>query len=278
MIGGKQEIIMQKILFNDGWKFKKLPIEKKDEIVETAGEGWLDVPLPHDWLIYDSHKLYESSVGWYTKQFTVDKESKRIFICFDGIYFNSTVFVNGSKAGTWRNGYTEFTFDITDFLTAGENTITVQVVHESPNSRWYSGAGIYRNVWLKTANLLHVADNGVYINTDGKGGNVKIHTEIMNHNKIDCNVTVKQIISLTSNKKIAAEITNDGITIPAGETHNLEQSAKIDNPILWELDAPQMYQLVTEIYYDGKLVDETTTPFGFRSFAFDVNEGFFLYY
>ena len=172
---------MQITLFNDGWKFKKLPIEKKDETVETSGDGWLDVELPHDWLIYDTHNLYENSVGWYVKKFSVtDVSSKRTIINFDGVYFNSTVFVNGQKAGVWRNGYTAFSYDITDFLTTDENTIAVKVVHESPNSRWYSGAGIYRNVWLKTANLLFIAENGVYINTDGKGGKVKIFTELFN--------------------------------------------------------------------------------------------------
>ena len=276
-------MIMQKILFNDGWKFKKLPIEKKDEIIETSGADWLDVQLPHDWLIYDTHNLYESGTGWYAKQFTVDEiSSNRFLITFDGVYFNSTVFVNGNKAGVWRNGYTAFTIDITDFLNIGNNTIAMCVAHESPNTRWYSGAGIYRNVWLRTANPLHVADNGVYVNADRRDGNVKINTELVNQNKENCpcgkdrgTVTIKQTI--TSPEGVAVSETTSGeITIPAGETSRIEQNIKIDNPVLWDIDNPKAYQLETKIFHNGELVDAATTSFGFKTFYFDADEGFFL--
>ena len=274
---------MKKILFNDGWKFKKLPIERKDEVIKTTGADWLDVRLPHDWLIYDTHNLYESAAGWYAKQFTVEEiSSKRFLITFDGVYFNSTIFVNGSKAGFWRNGYITFTIDITDFLSLGENTIAVRVVHESPNTRWYSGAGIYRNVWLRTVNPLHIADNGVYVNANGKDGNVKINTEFVNlnkenrsYNKICGNITIKQTVTSPDGNTVA-ETTSGEITVPAGETSRIEQNIKIDNPVLWDTENPKMYQLETKIFHNDELVDAATTPFGFKTFYFDADEGFFL--
>jgi beta-galactosidase len=283
---------MKEILFNDGWKFKKLPIERKDEVIKTTrtaleNDDWQQVQLPHDWLIYDTHNLYESNVGWYVKQFiTEDVSSKKIFICFDGVYFNSTVFVNGQEAGFWRNGYTAFSFDITDFLTAGENTIAVRVVHESPNTRWYSGAGIFRNVRLKTANLLYIPENGVYINACAgnsvSSGDVKLCTEIINQNNCDSKVTVKQKIVFEGNT--VTEIESNEITIKAGTIYYLEQCTNVENPVLWDIDNTKMYKLTTSIYCNGELssklvselADETTTAFGFKYFHFDVNEGFFL--
>ena len=108
--------------------------------------------LPHDWLIYDTKNLYEDSIGWYRKKFVYStsgtKCGKRVILRFEGVYMDSEICVNGTKLGEWKYGYSTFDWDITDSLREGENEVVLRVVFQSPNSRWYSGAGIYRNVWM----------------------------------------------------------------------------------------------------------------------------------
>ena len=111
------------------------------------------VDIPHDWLIYNTLELYEDSIGWYCKEFTYNKKSDQTLICFDGVYMDSKLYVNGEFAGEWKYGYSSFEHDITEFLKDGENEILLKVVYQSPNSRWYSGAGVYRNVWLKETSI-----------------------------------------------------------------------------------------------------------------------------
>src|SRR5690606_22170913 len=136
----------EKRLFNDGWTFAKTGLDETDWV----SLSFEPVDLPHDWLIYDTLNLYENSIGWYRKVFPWTRDGRRVLLYFEGVYMDSALFVNGRKIGEWKYGYTSFEFDITDALVDGNNEIVVRVVHQSPNSRWYSGAGIYRNVWLKT--------------------------------------------------------------------------------------------------------------------------------
>ena len=143
-------------LFCDGWEFYKAPFgaDYSDSL------GFAKVDIPHDWLIGNTNDLYATSTGWYRKSFTYNKkQGVRTYIRFDGVYMDSSVYVNGKKAGEWKYGYSAFQFDITDIITDGENTVTVRVDHHSPNSRWYSGAGIFRNVWLCQAHFLKLIDN-----------------------------------------------------------------------------------------------------------------------
>jgi len=139
----------EKSLFNHFWYFSKKPIDAT--YLEVLGDvsGFNLVTLPHDWLIYNTDDLYETSSGWYRKTFQVDSlKEDLISIRFDGVYMDSTIYVNGEIVGEWKYGYTTFEIDITHALIKGENEIVVYVKNESPNSRWYSGAGIYRDVWL----------------------------------------------------------------------------------------------------------------------------------
>ena len=138
------------ILWNDGWQFRLT--ENGAFTAENADDGsYTEVEVPHDWLIGDTRNLYKSGDGWYRKRFKATKEmlEGKIFLCFDGVYMDCTVYVNKKAVGDWKYGYSSFGFDITDNLSEGENTVHVLVRYKSPNSRWYSGAGIYRNVWLK---------------------------------------------------------------------------------------------------------------------------------
>ena len=151
--------VRSETLFNDGWEFCVI---KEGE--PHKEEAFLPVFLPHDWLIYDSKNLYADGIGYYKKVFYLDKKpGKRYLINFDGVYMDSTVYVNGLEAGVNRYGYSPFEYDITDRLKNGENEIRVEIRHFSPNSRWYSGAGIYRDVVFKEVNEKHIESDGVYV-------------------------------------------------------------------------------------------------------------------
>jgi len=142
-------------LFNDGWQFAK-----------NKPENWQPVTLPHDWLIYDAQNLYETSIGWYKNTLYAHllKKNQRLFIRFDGVYMDSALFVNGKNAGEWKYGYTAFEHDITDFIdNENTNELLMKVDYKSPNSRWYSGAGIYRDVFLIIKNETHFVSDGIYI-------------------------------------------------------------------------------------------------------------------
>jgi len=265
----------RKQLFNDNWKFTKQQIGTSLEQINSSTTVWKDIEIPHDWLISDTANLYETSEGWYSKTFSIEDVGDRLVsLCFDGVYMNSTVYVNNSEVGVWRYGYSSFEFYITKFLKTGENSITVRVQYESPNTRWYSGAGIYRSLWLKTTSTLHLISNGIYISTDGKGGNIKVQAEIANAAAVDCHAVIKHTLLDVSNDIVCTfeEVINAG----SGKTTISNQAIKINNPILWDLDNTYLYSLKTEIIVDRLIIDEEFNTFGFRTINFDSNEGFTL--
>ena len=144
-------------LFNKGWKFLELNTDSTRDDAMAHKECFKDVQIPHDWLIYNTLDLYENSIGWYRRKLNYTKrEHEQVLLHFDGVYMDSSVYVNGEFVGEWKYGYSAFEHDITEALKDGDNEILVKVVHQSPNSRWYSGAGIYRNVWLKLRDRSHI--------------------------------------------------------------------------------------------------------------------------
>lgn len=165
-------------LFTNQWEFAKTPLGTGLEEL-SAYEGKFErVDLPHDWLIYDTLNLYETSTGWYRKKFTVKKDAEKVYsIRFDGVYMDSKVYINGTLLGEWKYGYSTFEFDMTNLLKDGENTMMVRIDHHEPNSRWYSGAGIFRNVWFKEAPVVHLTSDGVYIATKKWGDDFKLEIE-----------------------------------------------------------------------------------------------------
>jgi beta-galactosidase len=178
----------RKLLFNDGWEFTKQEIGISPEFLKGKDIPWSKIDLPHDWLIYNAKDLYETSEGWYRKEFNLDEIADRVIsICFEGVYMNSTIYVNEEEAGEWKYGYSTFEFDITRYLRVGKNEIKVRVVYEAPNSRWYSGAGIYRNVWLKTTAPIHLVTDGIYLTTrkDNEGWYVEPETEAVNQAEVN---------------------------------------------------------------------------------------------
>lgn len=163
------------LLFNDGWEFTKQAIGCNIHEIEKAENTWNRVDIPHDWVIYNTAYFHESCEGWYRKHFDLSLENdegegtikspNRYLLRFDGIYMDSSIYVNGIKVGEWKYGYSTFELDITDALQDGENEILVQVVLQVPNSRWYTGGGIYRNVWLRLVPEVYLASDGIYITT-----------------------------------------------------------------------------------------------------------------
>ena len=147
-----------KYSFHEGWEFIKLGLESSMTDFRERQMECSPVELPHDWLIYNAKNLYENSRGWYRKRVDFatlteggSLDEKRVFLYFDGVYMDSEVYVNGEKAWEWKNGYSAFEVEITPYLKGGTEEIIVTARHQSPNSRWYSGAGIYRDVFVKIA-------------------------------------------------------------------------------------------------------------------------------
>ncbi|MEN8905469.1 MAG: glycoside hydrolase family 2 TIM barrel-domain containing protein, partial [Clostridiales bacterium] len=260
----------RKILFNDNWNFKK------ESLDNNYISNWEGIDVPHDWLIYDVKNLYENSIGYYKKTFIInDLKDKNYSLYFEGIYMDSKVYVNDFYVGEWKYGYSSFEFNITKFLELGENEVNVKVVHKAPNSRWYSGAGIYRNVWLIKTSMNHLITDGIYISTrkESDGWYVDVETEV----NIKNDATLKHSI-MEIKKDNSKTIKTETITVPKSETliNKLKQSLFIKSPMLWNIENPQLYKLKTELIVNNKVVDEIISKFGFRTIKFDNNKGFFL--
>ncbi|ACT01178.1 glycoside hydrolase family 2 TIM barrel-domain containing protein [Paenibacillus sp. JDR-2] len=270
----------QKQKLNNDWFFSKHPLGTELDAILQGGIDWSPITLPHDWLIYDSNNLYENSIGWYRKAIRFEDlpANKKFALRFEGVYMNSTVYVNGRVAGTWKNGYSTFEFDITSLLTRGENEILVQVIHESPNSRWYSGAGIYRPVWLITSPDTRIASDGIYIsakkNTSGTWS-VDIDTEVVFANLTDSSGIKLRHTILDAAATVISQ--SEALIQPeSGSTAAFNQVLAVQQPRLWDLDEPSLYKLQTELIVEGNVLDSEEQNFGFRTFDFDTEKGFFL--
>lgn len=267
----------KKILFNNEWEFAKSDLKN----VSSEELKFEAVDIPHDWLIYNTMDLYENSIGWYRKKFEYfNKEGNEILLCFDGVYMDSTLYINGEFAGEWKYGYSYFEHDITDKLIYGENEIILKVIHQSPNSRWYSGAGIYRDVWLKVRDINHILTDGVYISNKEKDNiwEVEIDTEV----KIYEEAQISN--SIVYEDKVIAKVSQN-IYSEVGDTIKNTQKIFIENPLLWEVDNPNLYKVITELYLiksDENLnkykikVEAISQNIGFRKITLDPNKGFLI--
>lgn len=292
----------KKTLWNGGWSFLKTkPGTTFEQAVARSGE-FQAVDIPHDWLIYDTLNLYEDGTGWYRKQFTYEQDGdKNVFITFEGIYMDSTVYLNGVKAGEWKYGYSSFTLDVTDFVHPGENEIMVGVCFLSPNSRWYSGAGIYRNVWFQTTEKTYLPQNAVYVSSkkqDDDSFLLRIETEIAGEKKDeaqlafclydenDNEVEIKPV-NHTAEMEHSQEQTADsgenivdsfakGVTAHADGTRAIIQYFRVSGVQLWDIDAPVLYTLKTTLSADGETLHTDVQKIGFRHVEYTTDNGFFL--
>ncbi|HVP49377.1 MAG TPA: beta-galactosidase GalB [Bryobacteraceae bacterium] len=278
----------RRVSFNEGWRFFK---------GEAAGaeqpgfndSAWRALDLPHDWAIegpFDSKYNPETGglpicgIAWYRKHFAVpaDERGKFYSVMFDGAMSNSTVWLNGHKLGGRPYGYSSFELDLTPYLNFGqENVIAVRLAPEDASSRWYPGAGIYRNVWLVTTGPVHVVDWGTYVTTPevlSVRATIAVRSEIRNRNAQAAQVTVETVILDAAGKQVGRQ--SDDSTIPAGQTSTLKQTLLVPNPLLWDVDRPYLYRAVTTVKDATGEVDRYVTPFGIRTIEFNREKGFLL--
>ena len=263
----------QNILFNDGWQFCLCDIGT--ELSALPGRHWYNVELPHDWLINDTSKLYETGEGWYRRSLTCSAEqlSGRVLLNFDGVYMNSTLFVNGKEAGSWTYGYSAFEHDITDFLHEGENELLLRVSHQSPNTRWYSGAGIFRDVMLKLRPAAYIGTNGVYIHSAPQpegGWTTEVETDVVGEAS-----DIRMLLEVFD----PAGASMGGYGLDAhfdGGHEKFTASFNSTDPELWSVDDPMLYTLKISLYSGSELLDCVNETFGYRTAEFDPDRGFLL--
>ena len=261
-------------LFDKGWLFT-LADSAGMEQVNYVDINWRHLDLPHDWAIEGDFSPANPSgasggalpggIGWYRKHFSVNpkEKNKRYVIAFDGVYMNATVYVNGHKLGTRPYGYSSFEYDITPYINkVGDNVVAVRVNNsDQPNSRWYSGCGIYRHVWLKKSAESYITQWGQYVSTTPQGEvKIKVDAHVAGGKKM----TVRHTILDAAGKVVAQGV--------GGET----QTLKVTHPHLWNIGDGYLYTVKSELLVGGKVMDIETTKTGFRDIKFDAQKGFFL--
>ncbi len=249
------------ILFNDSWQFVKLPSGSTYEDAQAA--AWTAVDLPHDFLIPQENSLYETADGWYCRVLNVPAEwlDKAVILRFDGVYMDCDVLLNGEVIYTHHYGYTAFDAVLTGLLHEGENTLHVHIRHQSPNSRWYSGAGIYRDVTLHVLDKVHIALDGTYITTRRSGD--------------DWTLTVETELTGTVGEPVVHRLLKDGELVCEcyAKVENAKAAAEmtVSAPELWNVDSPAVYTLETT--FDSQVIRENV---GFREIELTTDRGLFV--
>jgi beta-galactosidase len=308
----------EKLLMDRGWKFHLGSASSAEAdfgygasaIFAKAGESygavsrgfndstWRTLDLPHDWMVEQdfvksdngdvlSHgfkpagRLYpETSIGWYRKAFLVPESDrgKRISICFDGVFRDCKVWLNGHFMGGNMSGYSEFSFDITDYLWYGKRNVMVVRVDATQYEGWfYEGAGIYRHVWMEKYYPLHIADYSVFVQAEVRDGTARIiaGTGISNQLEKDAKFELESTI-LDPDGRTIDSLTASGLHADQLQNIRLNPVMSVKNPRLWSLETPVLYTLVSRLRSGGKLVDSVCTSFGIRTLVFDKDKGFFL--
>ena len=278
------------VTFNQDWRFHLGEVSDGQRI-DLDDSSWRKLNLPHDWSIEGEFAeknpagtgggALPGGTGWYRKSFIVPAtaKGKLLFVDFDGVYRKGEVWLNGHYLGKRPYGYSSFQFELTPYINFGaKNLIAVKVDNsEQPNSRWYSGSGIYRNTWLTTIDPIHVDHWGTWINTpevNEQLAKVAIQTTVINQSQQDVSLTVTTILYDSAKREVA----RSSVPVPMkkGESSIAGQTLSISNPILWSDDKPYLYKAISQVESNGRIVDRYETPFGVRYFSFDINKGFSL--
>ncbi|MCF7740246.1 MAG: DUF4982 domain-containing protein [Candidatus Marinimicrobia bacterium] len=275
--------------FDFSWRFQMGELDEAKN-PDYNDKGWEMINLPHDWSIERPFSARWASgtgylpggVGWYRKEFTIPEKysNKKIFVQFDGIYKRSKVWINGELLGFRPYGYISFQYELTPHLNFGgeKNVMAIRVDHRDfADSRWYAGSGIYRHVWLKIMDKLHIAHWGNYVTTPRVSENsaeVQIETKVKNESTSSKSCTVVNTI-LDAEGKAQKTIEREH-KIPGNDEYNFVQKTSIDNPNLWSHDNPYLYKVVTEVKSNNQIVDNKKTNLGLRYFRFSADSGFFL--
>ncbi|MDD3196319.1 MAG: glycoside hydrolase family 2 TIM barrel-domain containing protein, partial [Paludibacter sp.] len=273
---------------NDDWRFLLADPEEASK-PEFDDSRWQGIAVPHDWSVkgFLSPTLASATgylpggIAWYRKSLEVPaaQQGKKVYLYFEGVYNRSEVFVNGQSLGKRPNGYVSFMYDATPYIQYGKaNTIAVRVDHsQSADSRWYTGSGIYRDVWVVYASPLHIAQWGVYAVPEvDKRGNaaLKVNVELTNGTGADATVQVVNELKDPAGKTVATSKQN--IKLGTDKSQSVDLRMRVKNPVRWSLDNPALYTLHTRVLHKGKVIDQTTTRTGIREFTFDANKGFAL--
>lgn len=277
--------------FCKDWKFHLSEVSNGQE-PGLDDSQWRVLDLPHDWSIEGEFSkdhpatpgggALPGGIGWYRKTFTLPAADKDrlTFIEFDGIYRNSEVWINGHYLGKRPYGYSSFRYELTPFLKYGEekNELAVKVDNsQQPNSRWYSGSGIYRNVRLVTTGNVHVDHWGTFVTTpevSAQSARVSIQTKVRNASAQDQPIALKTVILDEDGKQVTA-VQSESVA-PKDSVCEIVQNLTVNSPALWSIEVPRLYQAVTTIESNGRVYDDYVTTFGIRTFSFDVDRGFFL--
>ena len=291
MAKGFSQQVRSVVDFDKGWHFN-LGDVPNGQANDFSDGKWRILNLPHDWSVEGQFSksnpatpeggALPGGIGWYRKSFTVSASSKGklIYIDFDGVYQKSDVWINGHHLGFRPNGYISFRYELTPYLNYGSqaNVIAVKVDNSvQPNSRWYSGSGIYRNVWLVTTGRLAIDHWGTYVTTPkvtNQSATVDLAVKVRKYEGKITPYSVKTTIynaagAVVANKTVANIASGDSLT-------EVKQNFTVANPVLWSVEHPYLYKVITQIVENGKVADEYTTPLGIRYFDFDVDKGFSL--
>lgn len=284
---------------DQGWRFHLGDVTGAEK-PEMADADWRTLDVPHDFSIegppgadpatmdgpFDRKSpggtgagALNGGIAWYRRTFTVpeDARGKRISVLFDGVYMDSDVWLNGEHLGRQPYGYTSFQYDLTPRMKPGNNVLAVRVHVQQPCSRWYSGAGIYRHVWLTITDPVHVALWGTYVTTPevlDAAAQVRVRTRVQNDGASGANATLTTAVVDAGGKKIAEHQAAEQIA--AKGTHEFDQTLKVATPRRWSVHDPYLYRVVSEVRVGDRLVDRYETPFGIRTIEFTADNGFLL--
>lgn len=280
----------RKQLFDYNWKFS-LGDDSLARLRDFNDNAWRNLDLPHDWSIEGSVSLknptggaggyFPAGIGWYRKTFKVAPEwkGKNVSVYFEGVYMNSEVFINGKSLGIRPYGYSSFRYDLSPYLDFNkDNVIAVRVDNSQQiNSRWYSGSGIYRHVWMDVTNPLHIADWGVAITTpevSSKQASVQVKATVKNETDFPQHIAVATRLLSGSFKDAGNNTTK--VELPAHSEKEVTQIIKVSKPLLWTPETPRLYQAQIQVLKGDEKIDETKTTLGIRSIKFTPENGFQL--
>ncbi len=282
------------VLIDDQWKFHWGGAQRA-EMPEFDDSAWRLLDLPHDWSIedlpgstspFDRDAISQANggfttggTGWYRKNIMLPDSirGKVVYLMFDGVYMNSECWINGQYMGNHPYGYTSFYYDISTFIHPDSaNLIAVKVRNEGENSRWYSGSGIYRHVWLIVKDRVHAGIWGITVNTADSGAVSKVEVKADILNKLNKESAIKCITFILDKDKNQVGRSEYATSVSAGGHILAGNTIALPNAVHWSTDNPVLYTAVTEIYSDGKMTDRQNTPFGIRNLSFSADKGFLL--
>ncbi|MBQ0056136.1 MAG: DUF4982 domain-containing protein [Bacteroidales bacterium] len=270
-------------LWNEGWLFTLADDSLASHSDYPADATWRQVTLPHDWSIEATPSpdlasctgYLPGGIGWYRKHFTLQRNpSRKQYIYFEGVYNRSEVYLNGHLLGRRPSGFASFCYDMTPYLTDGDNVIAVRVDHSRhADSRWYTGSGIYRDVWLIDSHRDHLTQWGTgYVCTSLTDDEATIEVETSYDGVIEKQVSINAQLR-DANGKVVAKANNILVGLP---DRKVKFELKVQNPKRWDLDSPYLYTLHVELIRNLSKVDETDVTVGLRQLEFNADKGFAL--